>query len=289
MADLDLELRDRVLERLGLRAAPAPDLEGLRALYRAWCVAVPFDNVRKMVALRAGDGHPLPGRDAAEFFESWLAHGTGGTCWPSSNALFALVRAVGFATRRVAGSMRDLGVVNHASVKVALDGQDWLVDSSLLTNVPLPLGPAVFVHDDPVFPVEVEASDATHVVWTHTPPNEAYLPCRLLVDPADHALYLDGYERSRARSPFNQRLYARRNRPGELLLLAGRTRFSRTEQGLECSDLSREGLVEALCEDFGLGAPLVDAWVRCGGLDASFEPPSGPKPPAVTQRPPSQR
>jgi len=134
-----------------------------------------------MVALRAGDGHPLPGRHAAEFFENWL------------------------------------------------------VDSSLLTNDPLPLGPGAFVHDDPVFPSEVEASDATHVIWTHTPPNEVHLPCRLLVDPADHALYFDGYERSRERSPFNQRLYARRNLPGELLVLLGRTRFSRTERGLESS------------------------------------------------------
>jgi len=41
--------------------------------------------------------------------------------------------------------MRDLGIVNHASVKVAVDDRDWLVDSSLLSNVPLPLTYEVFL------------------------------------------------------------------------------------------------------------------------------------------------
>lgn len=50
-------------------------------------------------------------------------------------------------------------------------------------------------------------------MWTDTPPNSSYLPCRLLVDPADEALYRSSYEASRERTPFNQRLYARRNRP----------------------------------------------------------------------------
>jgi len=282
-------LRDRVLARLGLRAAPPRDLDGLRALYRAWCYAVPFDNVRKMIALRSGDGCPLPGRFAADFFEAWLAHGAGGTCWPSSNALFALVRACGFEARRVAGSMGDNGTVNHASVKARVEGGDWLVDSSLLTIEPLPLGPRVFVRDDPVVPAEIEPLDGTHVLWSHTPSYESYLPCRLLVDPADHAFYLDGYERSRERSPFNQRLYVRRNRPGELLMLVGRTRLSRTARGLASRDLTRDELVAALRDEIGLGAALLDDWVRHGGLDASLEPPAGPKPEPVTKRPPSRR
>jgi hypothetical protein len=38
---------------------------------------VPFDNVRKMIALRSAGHTPLPGGDAVEFFENWLEHGTG--------------------------------------------------------------------------------------------------------------------------------------------------------------------------------------------------------------------
>lgn len=282
-------LQEQVLERLGFSDPPSLDQEGLGALYGAWCARVPFDNVRKMIVLRTRPDDPLPGADADEFFEHWLAHGTGGTCWPTSNALFELVHALGFEARRVAGSMHDLGVVNHASVKVRIDGGEWLVDSSQLTNVPLPLGDRVFVHDDAVFPAEVEPVDGTFVLWTHSPPNSTHLPCRLLVDPATRAAYVAGYDASRTRSPFNQRLYVRRNRPGELLVLAGKTRFSRTARGLGVRELEPDEICDALREDAGLSDALIDQWVRCGGLEASFEPPSGPKPPPVTRKPPSLR
>jgi arylamine N-acetyltransferase len=287
-AGLPAELRDRVLERLGFREPPAVDLAGLRSLYAAWCLAVPFDNVRKVMALRAGDARRLPGGDAVEFFRSWLEDGAGGTCWPTSNALYALVRAVGFEARRVVASMRDLGVVNHGSVRVQVEDGTWLVDSSWMCNVPLPLGEQVFVQDG-AFPIEVEPVDGTHVVWSHTPPNPSYLPCRLFAEPVGHTEFLQRYEDSRARSPFNQRLYARINRPGELLLLVGNTRWSRTATSLDRRELSAEELRQALLRDIGLSEGLIEEWARSGALQASFEPPAGPKPPAVTGVPPSPR
>ncbi len=282
-------LLELVLRRLGFPKAPPADLEGLRATYRAWCASIPFDNVRKMIALRAKNDLPLPGGHAVQFFESWLADGTGGTCWPTSNALFELLRSLGFPVRRVAGSMRDLGIINHASVKVTIDALDWLADSSLLCNVPLPLDHGVFVHDDAVFAAEVEFTNGTHVVWSHTPPNSTYLPCRLIEERTSHSSYLARYEESRARSPFNQRLYARRNRPGEILVLLGNTRFSKTVDGVESRDLSPDEVCEALRDDVGLSTATIDEWVRSGGLAASFEPPSGPKPPPIARKPPSQR
>jgi N-hydroxyarylamine O-acetyltransferase len=283
------DLARRVLVRLGFAVPPPLDLDGLSAVYRAWCTRVPFDNTRKMIALRTGAGGPLPGVHADDFFESWLAHGTGGTCWPSSNALFALLEAARFAARRVAGSMRDLGVVSHASVKVRIDGRDWLVDSSMLLNTPLPLGADVHRGDDPVWPVEVEATDGTHVIWWQTPPNAAYMPCRLLLDPASFQECLDGYERSRGRSPFNQRLYARINRPGELVIMLGHTRFSRTAAGVLSRDLTADELLQALREDIGLSDDIVAAWAARGALEASFEPLAGPPPPPETRLPPSMR
>jgi N-hydroxyarylamine O-acetyltransferase len=288
-ADLDPALRTRVVARLGLAGPPALDEAGLAAFYAAWCASVPFDNVRKMIALRTRPDGPLPGGDATDFFEHWLSHGVGGTCWPTSNALFALARSLGFRARRVAGSMRDLGIVNHGSVKVAVDGREWLVDSSSLTNVPLPLGDGLFVHDDGMLAVEVEPTDGTHVVWTHTPPNSSYLPCRLLIDPASSHDYAAGYEASRVQSPFNRRLYARRNRSNALIVLAGRTRFAKTAAGLAARDLSTDELCQALRDDIGLSPGLIDDWVRCGGLGASFEPSAGPTPPRAAGKPPSQR
>jgi len=283
------DLRDLVLERLGFSVAPSLDLEGLRSLYRAWCAHVPFDNVRKMIALRTGAPGPLPGGDAEEFFQHWLTSGAGGTCWPTSNALFALVQSLGFDARRVAGSMRDLGVINHASVKVAIEECDWLADSSILSNVPLPLDQNVFIADDPVFPIEVEPEDGAHVVWWHLPPLSDYLPCRLLVDPASPELYLSSYEASREQSPFNDRLYARRNRPQEMLVLLGNTHIVKTAKAITMTDLSRDGVCQALREEIGLSEPLIEEWVASGSLDASFAAPMGPKPPPNTRKRPSQR
>jgi N-hydroxyarylamine O-acetyltransferase len=286
---LERELRDRVLGRLGLASPPSPDLRGLRALYGAWCANVPFDNICKMMALRIGGGLPLPGQNAVEFFETWLTHGAGGTCWPTSNALFELTLSLGFESHRIAGFMRDLGIINHASVRVNIGGGRWLVDSSMLTNVPLPLNQELFVHGDPVFAVEVEPAGATHVIWWDAPPNPAYLPCRLLADPVDHAYYLAAYEGSRDRSPFNQRLYARRNRPGELLVLLGHTRFSKTAGGLQARDLSPDEVSRVLHGDVGISQDLIEQWVRAGGLKAAFEAPVGPPPPPIVQMPPSKR
>lgn len=286
---LDAAMRGRVLERLGLRAAPATDLDGLRTLYRAWCACVPFDNVRKMIALRRGDA-ALPGGHADDFFAHWLSDGTGGTCWPTSNALHRLATALGFVVERVAGSMRDSGHVNHGSVRAHVDGQRWLIDSSLLFEAPLPLDRGVYVGPDPVFAVEIEpVDDGNHLIWADVPPNPEYLPCRLFAGTVTHAFCLERYEASRERSAFNERLYARRNRPGELLVLVGDTRYSKTASGLAVRALSRDELLVALRDEIGISGRMIDAWVDSGSLDDSLRPPSGPKPPPVAGLPPSRR
>jgi N-hydroxyarylamine O-acetyltransferase len=282
-------LRDRVLDRLGLASSPAADLGGLRALYGAWCAGVPFDNVRKMIALFSGDRQPLPGSDATDFFEHWLADGCGGTCWPTSNALFELVTAVGFPARRVVGSMRDIGIVNHASIKVALDGRDWLIDSSMLTNDPLPLTDVAFVNRDPVFAVEIEPAGDSHVIWFDVPPHAEYYPCRLIAGDSTRTVASDAYERSRTGSAFNQALYARHNRPGAMIVLRGRTRFVKTAAGVEQRELSGDEIVSSLQREIGISESLVNQWVSAGGLEASLAPVWGPVLPPINATRPSRR
>ena len=101
---LSKDLLRRVTERLGIPQDHKTDLDGLRTVYRGWCSNIPFDNMRKMISLRSGDDSKLAGLDAEDFFENFLANGTGGTCWPSSNALYVLVRDLGFDARRAAGA-----------------------------------------------------------------------------------------------------------------------------------------------------------------------------------------
>jgi hypothetical protein len=137
--------------------------------------------------------------------------------------------------------------------------------------------------------VEVEPADGTHVIWWHTPPGSMYRPFRLLMDPAPYEEYVAGYERSRAQSVFNGRLYARINRPGELVMLQGPTRITRTAGGVTSLGLDANGLARALRQEMGISDAIVASWIACGALDAAFEPPADPPPPPLTREPPSRR
>ncbi|MCZ2150172.1 MAG: arylamine N-acetyltransferase [Bryobacterales bacterium] len=280
-------LRDRILRRLGLNNTPPTTSEGLRLVYNAWSRRVPFDNVRKLLALRTGS--PLPGRDATDFFGAWLETGAGGTCWPGSNALYELLCALGFRARLATGSMHDMGVRNHGTVIVTLDSAEFLADSSFLTCEPVPLADSLYTYADGVTAVEVEPDSASHVVWTRGPHQSTFLPCRIFPESISPEAALANYENSRRQSPFNQRLYALRGLPGRMILLRGNTRYERTRAGVFTRDLTPEQLRHALHADIGLSRSLIDAWSECGALAASFEPPSGPAPPPPGNVPPSQR
>src|SRR5262249_20642106 len=134
-------LVERVLERLGFAAAPAPDRAGLAALYAAWCERVPFDNVRKRPHVAAKDPGRLPGDDPPEFFAARLAYGTGGPCLAGHGGLRELLVALGFDAERGVATMMALPDLppNHGTVFVALDGERLLVDASILFGEPLAL------------------------------------------------------------------------------------------------------------------------------------------------------
>src|SRR5690348_778708 len=107
MAELAPDLVEQVLAELGLDASPTVDATGLAVVYGAWCDHVPFDNLVKRIHLVSGDTGPIPNVDPTTFFELWLEYGTGGTCWPSSLALGALLRALGFPARQGSCCMAD--------------------------------------------------------------------------------------------------------------------------------------------------------------------------------------
>lgn len=288
---LDDALRDAILERMGFSAPPPADLGGLHAVYRAWCEHVPFENVGKVIALRTAPGTPLPGRFAPSFFKSWLAHGSGGTCWSTANALHEFLVSLGFPSRRAAAQMRDAGITNHGTVIVSMDkhmdNHEFLLDSSLLTYVPLPLTSQTFLGQDPVFSAEIEYAGGAHVLWTYSPSAAAHFPCRIFPGEAAHEEYLQRYEVSRERSPFNGRLYAGTTRGREILLLVGNVRWSRSDQGVASCTLSRPEVLESLRHEFRMSGSFLDRWVGLGGLDSAFE--ESPQQPPETRMPPSLR
>lgn len=274
-----------VRRELELPESLTNDLKGLKTVYAAWCNSMTFDNMRKFISLRAGD-KPLAGADANDYFEHWLEHRSGGTCWPSSNALFTLIDSYGFDARRVAGAMFDLPDVNHGSVKVRSDGTDWLADSSMLTCEPLPLNGKLSMRTNVAVRTEVELRDQGYLIWADFPPLPEFIACGLRDDPVDLTFYHERYERSRDFSPFNERLYLRKVTADGLVVILGHTMFRRVGDDLDVREFTADELLTALHEIGGVTEKFIMRWADAGGLDASMNPAGkGPEMPDLGPRP----
>ena len=83
---------------------------------------------------------PLPGSTSDGFFEAWLEHGTGGTCWAGNGALHDLLEALGFDVARAIATMLpspEIRGPNHGTVIVTVDGERWIADASILSGEPI--------------------------------------------------------------------------------------------------------------------------------------------------------
>lgn len=266
MSDVPLPrpLVGQILDRLELDGPPPATAEGLDRLYRAWCRRVPFDNLRKRIALIRDAPGPLPGGDPVDFFTAWLEHGTGGTCWPTSNALHALLTACGFAARRASASMREIGIPNHGTVIVRIDGRDAIVDSSMLFEAAVPIAPGeVYERDDPLNPVRSEPADGAWRVTFAPPMTPGTMTFRTLEEPVSHVFYLERYEASRELGPFNAALYARANRDGAVVTFIGPERFEKRAGGIRSETVAPEALAQALGDEFGYSAAILDEFLQC--------------------------
>jgi N-hydroxyarylamine O-acetyltransferase len=209
-----------VLERLGLSSTPPPDRTGLGAVYGAWCQKVPFDNVRKLIHLRSAQSGVLPGDAPEDFFDAWLLHGTGGTCWAGNGALQALLRSLGFDAVRVVATMVVASNLppNHGSVVVRCEAARYLVDASILHGEPLALeesAPTHIAHG--AWGVRC-ARRARRWMIAWRPLHATHgIDCRIERMAASAREFHERHEQSRPWSPFNYALYARVNR-GETVL-----------------------------------------------------------------------
>jgi arylamine N-acetyltransferase len=220
---LSQDLQERILARLGLGQFPEPTLAGLRALYAAWCRRVPFDNVRKMIHVRAQKAGPLPGSEPAEFFAAWLRFGTGGTCWPAAGAWHALLTSLNFAAVRGVGTMLvapDLPP-NHGSVLVAFGPGRYLVDCSMLHGEPLLLdeeSETGVAHG--AWGVRCSRRDGRwHVQWRPLHKVDGF-ECRFERFGAGLDEFWKTYQQTRAWSPFNYEVTARLNRADDVVGIA---------------------------------------------------------------------
>jgi arylamine N-acetyltransferase len=259
-------LVERVLMKLGLHRRPALDLAGLNALYAAVSANIPFDNVQKRIWFASPQTTPLPGGDPNEFFNNWLEHGTGGTCWPINGAMYALARALGFDARRIVGSVIVEGYprgANHGSVLVTLDGINYLVDAWMASFKVLPLisgrpsSTGNGIHDVSAVPMESGFEIITYPGFNREQP----LPFRPEpeYDPVDQALFLACYDRTKTVGFFNDAIFICRHFPDSILTMGRKSKFHLAADGTliktEPTEAERK---TSLIQEFGLSEQIVD-------------------------------
>ncbi len=264
---LSPELIERVLAKLGLTDRPTLDLAGLNALYAACCGRFSFDNIQKRIWIAGDQTTPLTGGDPTEFFENWLTHGTGGTCWPVSGGMAAMVQSLGFDARRIAGTViaeGSPGPANHGSVIVTLDGIDHLVDPGfgsftvlpLVSGTPASAGEGIYkIH-------AVPTEDGFDILFYFGHKREEPILFRTEPehDPVDHAFFLARYDWSSKNGPFNDALLARRHFPDRILSIFRLNKFTVAADGAvtktEITDAERKA---ALIDELGLSEEIVEA------------------------------
>jgi N-hydroxyarylamine O-acetyltransferase len=243
-----------VLEKLGVEP-PECDLAGLRTVYAAWCRAVPFDNVLKLIHLAEARPGPLPGSTADSFFADWLACGAGGTCWAGNGALHDLLAQLGFDVQRALATMMPNPEVrgpNHGSVVVAIDGERWIADASILSGepirIPLPSEPAA---TGPLPRIEwLDGHPA--VIWRMLRAPGGF-PCRIERIGVEAGEFDALHRQSAVWSPFNYELSARRMHGRATIGMSGLERYAFEGNGpISASAVDRAGRERFLIEELGI-------------------------------------
>ena len=258
-------LVERVMTKLGLRQRPTLDLAGLNALYAGVSANVPFDNFQKRIWFVGPQTAPLPSGDPNEFFNNWLQHGTGGTCWPLNGAMYSLAQALGFDAHRIVGSVIVEGYprgANHGSVVVSLDGINYLVDAWMASFKVLPLIPGTpsstgnGIHDVRAVPIESGFEIITYPGFNR----EQTLPFRpeREYDPVDHALFIARYDRTKTVGFFNDAIFICRHFPDSIITMGRKSQFHLAADGtLTKTEPTEAQRKKSLIEEFGLSEEII--------------------------------
>lgn len=256
---LTRESAENILEAFGFSSIPEPSLESLHAIYKAWSRKVGYDNVQKRVYFARGGTGPFPVADPNDFVDSFLTHGTGGSCWVVAETYFGILHHVGYDVRRVAGQMLECDdpmKPNHGTVIVTMDGVEYVADPSMCGEEAIPLVPG-----------EASAAQSkAHGLWSTGDGNYWWRPGHSRVaieyttqfDPCSYDYFVERYEKTKEFSLFNHVLYARKN-VDEGIVTIGRGNLIRVdlEGELTAEPLGQDDIVRVLVDDMGMSEEIV--------------------------------
>jgi hypothetical protein len=136
-SQLESALIPDVLRHLGVAAAP-PSPGALDELMAAYTRRVPWESASRIVRRAQVDNTADCPRWPSIFWREALAHGTGGTCFESNYAFFALLRHLGYEGYL---TINDMGatVGCHTAIIIRLEGARYLVDAGYPVHLPLRL------------------------------------------------------------------------------------------------------------------------------------------------------
>jgi N-hydroxyarylamine O-acetyltransferase len=252
-SDLDL---DAYLARIGARAPLAPSLEGLTALHRAHCAAVPFENLDILL------GRPIVLDLPA--LEAKLVHGRrGGYCFEQNTLFKAALEALGYRVTSLAARVRvdatGIRPRTHMLLRVDLPEGAFVADvgfggDGLVHPIPLAEGSETWVgrnghrlrREGELWVLEGNASGDW--VDLHAFTLEPHYPVDF--EMGSH------FTSTHPRSAFVQNLVVQRSWPEKRVILRNRDLVVR-EDGASQATFIRdpEHLLEVLDSVFGLGFP----------------------------------
>lgn len=250
---------ERLLERIGFSGDPEPNIETLNRIYKFWCRDVGYDNVLKRIYIDEGHTGPFPVMDPNDFLESWMKHGTSGSCWPSSEALYGVLALAGFVPERVAGQMlecNDPMDPNHGAIIVHLDGKRLYVDPGMAAEVALEIVPGKPNRTaSKAFGIWDEGDG--HIWWQ---PGHSRRAIEAVMDMENlsYDFFSHRYEKTKEFSLFNTTLYVRRNRDDGILTF-GRGNVLRvdTQGELTAEPMDDKDVPAFLVEKMGLSEEIV--------------------------------